>query len=797
MTMVMGAYHFSVFALPNFITAFLILSLAVWVRYFEGPTHIGTYFIGFGIAAAVWLGAFGIAYTANTASLAQQWIEITQFGVLALPPILHGLLSQLFRFSGWRQRINGVFWLVSLSLAVLLVTHTGYFQPTYHYWWGYYAHFGTVGIISSFYMITTLTWLAFEGVRVSQRLRSESITWKRVRLVLIGFSVAFLAAVDYLPAWGIPCYPFGYLMVLALIGIVGYATWRYRLISITPETASRQILSNLSDGVCVVDETGHIALANQRAEELLGVHQAEILGQSAMALSVRLGITEQVNKQLLLYPDGKAREVRLTLPDGKEQIVELTGRALLSRHDEILFVVWVVHDVTDYRRAVEENHYMAYHSHLTDLPNRALILKRVKEALLRLPSDGSESIGVLKLGLNQFSYINNTLGLGVGDQILKIVAKRLQTALGPEDTLAHIGADVFAILVESDATRSSVIELVKRLEASLSQRILLQGQMLTLRASIGVTLANGIGRDADILLREANTAMHKAKSQAMENPVFYVAAMREMLQEWMDMKQGLEQAIIHNEFIVYYQPQIDMTTSQVIGFEALVRWQHPQRGLLSPGAFLDVAEETGMLAQLDAWVLQAAIRQLASWHELLPASHRPRLSINLSPSSLRRGQYKQQLNSALKSIRMPASYLTVEITESTLMGDTETVMTELAAFRDLGVGLSVDDFGTGYASLAYLKRFPVTEVKIDSSFVNDLVRDGNNDTAIVQAIIALGRALKLNIVAEGVESEAQSKKLCELGCRHAQGYWYAPALSPDKAWELLNHEPWQKNNAHS
>lgn len=793
-----GGYHFSAYALPNFTVAFLILSLAAWVRYFEGPTYIGSFFIGIGMAAAVWLGGFGVAYTANSALIAQHWIKVTLFGVLALPPIVHGLLGQLLLLEDRKRQINVYLWLISLVFAILLITNTDYLRSPYLYWWGYYADFGFVGRLSSLYLVAIFAWVAYEGIKVYRTLQPGSIRWKRVRLVLTGFSIAFIGVIDFLPAWGVPCYPFGYAMVMVMIGSVGYATWRYRLITITPETAAQQILTNLSDGVGVVDEAGYVALVNGQAEKLLGLEKTEILGQPVVALAERLGITKQVGNDLLLNPDGTTHEVRLAKPGGTEHIVGLTGRPLLNRHGERLFEVWVLHDITDYRRSVEEIEHLAYYDHRTALPNRTLLIKRIRQAAQPLQSGGRKSVALLLVGLNQFTYINETLGRSVGDGVLKIVAKRLQAALESGDTLAHIGADEFAILISSHATRLSVLQLVNRLEASLSEEILWHGKVLTVHASVGATFSREAGQDPEMLLREADTAMHQAKRGSPQAPVFYDTAMQKMLQKRLEVKHGLEQAINRNELVVHYQPQVNIETLQIVGFEALVRWQHPKEGLLGPAAFIDIAEETGILARLDSWVMRAATDQLSTWYNQLPHDYRPRLSVNLSPSKLRRGGFLKELKTILESTQMPASLLTVEITESTLMGDTDSVMAELRALRDLGVELAVDDFGTGYSSLSYLKRFPITEVKIDKGFVKDVGRE-DSDTAIVRAVIALGHALGLKTVAEGIESEEQLKQLNDMGCQVAQGFLFGRALPPDQAWEILKmdlnlSQLWSKND---
>ncbi|HYW02984.1 MAG TPA: EAL domain-containing protein [Gammaproteobacteria bacterium] len=789
-----ASYHFTLFALPNLVAAALILGWGAWVRWFEGPTRIGNLTAALSLAAATWLGGFGLVYTATSAAAARPWIELTQFGVLALPPLLHALLARLFQLQGWRRRINPALWLVSLALAAALVTHTDYFRAPYHYWWGYYAHYGIAGTLSAVYLAAMLAWLAVEGARVLRALPPESTARRRVKLILVGFTVAFGGIVDILPAWGVPCYPFGYAMVMVLIGTVGYAAWRYRLLSITPETAAQQILASLTDGVGVVDEAGRVALINARAEELLGVRAGELLGRPAWELAQRLGIADQVEERILREPAGEAREVRLPRPGGGERVLSISGWPLRSRHGETLLEVWVLHDVTDYRRAAEEIEYLAYHDRLTGLPNRALLLDRLGQALARLNRPAAPGVCLVLLGLDRFTNVNDSFGHSAGDRVLRVIAERLAATLRPGDTLARVGADEFGVLLEGEVDPASVQALVAALQAELQQEIVLQGEVLTMHASVGVSLARAPGRDPEGLLREADTAMHQAKRGHGPAPVFFQSEMNVQVQTRLELEQGLRRAIQRDELEVYYQPLVAVADGHVAGFEAVVRWNHPRRGMLQPDEFIPVAEDTGLITRLDGWVVATAARQVARWHALLGASDGPSLSVNLSPRKLRAGGVADELAAVLREARLPPRSLTVEITESALMEDTDTAFAELSAIRELGVRLSIDDFGTGYSSLAYLKRFPVTETKIDRSFVAGLGRDPN-DTAIVRAVIALSHALGLETVAEGVENELQLEILGELGCELAQGFLFGPPLPADKARALLDRRPRRSGSA--
>ncbi|MFZ4516060.1 MAG: EAL domain-containing protein [Acidimicrobiia bacterium] len=418
--------------------------------------------------------------------------------------------------------------------------------------------------------------------------------------------------------------------------------------------------------------------------------------------------------------------------------------------------------------------YQAHHDPLTGLPNRALFLEVLTLALARIRRMRTAA-AVLFLDLDRFKVVNDSLGHDPGDQLLSAVAARLQGAIRPGDVLARFGGDEFTILCDLSGPEAEqqAVQVAERLIDVIHQPFSLAGDEVFLGASIGIALASTGDEKPEALLRDADAAMYRAKERGKGRWELFDEAMRASAMRRLELENALHRALERNEFRVFFQPLLDITTGACVGAEGLVRWQHPERGLVPPGDFITLSEETGLITAIGAWVLDAACAQAAEWL----AQRRPgapfAVSVNLSARQLAQADLVDQVAAALARHDIPASALCLEITESVLMEDAEWAIGSIRALRNLGVKLSIDDFGTGYSSLGYLKRFPVDSVKVDRSFVDGLGSDPE-DSAIVAAVISLGHALGLQIVAEGVETEQQLAELQRLGCECAQGFLFAP-----------------------
>jgi diguanylate cyclase (GGDEF)-like protein len=420
--------------------------------------------------------------------------------------------------------------------------------------------------------------------------------------------------------------------------------------------------------------------------------------------------------------------------------------------------------------------HQAFYDSLTDLANRALFNDRVRHALARARRDGGGP-AVLFLDLDDFKVINDNLGHGAGDRLLREVAARLRSCLREHDTVGRLGGDEFAILAE-DTDLATARLLAERVIATLAAPFPLVGGQVTIRASVGIALDERQALDEAQLLRNADIAMYAAKSRGKGTYEVFKGSMLRSVRDRHDITAALEGAIERRELVVHYQPIVDLHSGRVAGAEALVRWPRPDRGLVPPAEFIPVAEETGLVVEIDRFVLRQACRQMAGW---IADAGPLLLHVNLSANHLLRGDLSANVAAALRDSGLAPECLALEITESVLMHDLELGIVRLNELKRLGVHLAIDDFGTGYSSLAYLRRMPIDAVKIDKSFV-DGVAGGPEESAVARAIIALATTLHLDTVAEGVEHPEQATALAELGCHLAQGYHFSrPVPAADMA----------------
>ena len=455
--------------------------------------------------------------------------------------------------------------------------------------------------------------------------------------------------------------------------------------------------------------------------------------------------------------------------------------------------IGIINDITERKALEDELAHRAFHDPLTELPNRALLSDRLRQALARARrrrKGEAGTLAVLFLDLDNFKYVNDSLGHEAGDELLVEVAGRLRSALRPEDTLARMGGDEFVILLEGVEDEGAAGLVAERIAEALREPVVLGGpeggQEVFATASIGVvTLGRGGEKTApEDLLRDADTAMYRAKANGKARSAVFRRGMAEAPVARLRLEGELRRALERGEFRVFYQPKALMETGEIVGAEALLRWEHPERGLLAPDDFVALAEETGLVVPIGRWVLEEACRQAKAWREELPPGALSTMNVNVSARQFGDPDLVGAVRGALEGARLDPGVLVLEITEGTLMRDAPSTVATLGELKDLGVGLAVDDFGTGYSSLSYLKRFPVDYVKIDRSIVSGVERDAGNE-AIVAATVAMARALGLGVVAEGVETAEEAEKLRSLGCEMGQGfYWWRPS-PPGEAAKLL------------
>jgi len=461
-----------------------------------------------------------------------------------------------------------------------------------------------------------------------------------------------------------------------------------------------------------------------------------------------------------------------------------TIRVIHDDHGRLSHYVAVFSDISAIKHSEDELKHLAHHDPLTDLPNRLLFGDRTEQALASAQIH-KRGCALLMLDLDHFKMINDSLGHNVGDRLLKAVAARLQGLFAPGITLARLGGDEFAVLAESCPQPVQAAALAQRMLDAFKDAFRIDGHELLINASIGISLFPSDALSAEQLLRNADAALFKAKNSGRNGYALYTEELTAHAQQRVELAFELRRALAQQELRVYYQPVHDLRSSRLIGVEALVRWQHPQRGLVSPAEFIPIAERTGLIAEIDAWVMQQACLQMCQWQQAgVVLSF---VAVNVSSRLFARRELYQQVAQVLNDTGLEPAFLELEVTESAVMEDPEVALEQMHRLRELGIRLAIDDFGTGYSSLLRLKRLPVQKLKIDQGFVAGLPWD-DDDVAIVRVIIALARSMGMQVHAEGIEQVEQAKFLLEQECDLGQGYWFgrpAPAREIDWAYTPL------------
>jgi diguanylate cyclase (GGDEF)-like protein/PAS domain S-box-containing protein len=530
-------------------------------------------------------------------------------------------------------------------------------------------------------------------------------------------------------------------------------------------------------GMALAATNGQLFRVNLALAQMLGRAPDELLGVSLVSVTHPddRATTEEMLARLLTGEIGSYRlEQRLLHTYGREVWVAVSASLVRDPAGVPMHVVHQIEDITARRRDGERLAHQAIHDPLTGLPNRLLFVDRLRRALSAIDTLGRTA--VLFLDLDHFKVINDSLGHSAGDRLLVAVADRLRNAVRPSDTVARFGGDEFTVLCQGVPDERVAAEIAERISAAVAKPVVLVEGEVYVTASVGIALSGSDPETPETLLRNADAAMYSAKDLGRARVEMYDAGSRDRAVRYLRTGNELHRALERGEMRVHYQPIISLETRRVAGFEALVRWQHPERGLVFPDQFVGLAEETGLIVPLGGWVLEQACRQAAEWHaQGAPVT----ISVNLSPRQLAEPRLPETVAAVLARTGLDANYLWLEITEGTLMRDPESAVTVLHALTATGVHLSVDDFGTGYSSMAYLRRFPVEALKVDRTFVDGIGRE-TEATAICTAVVSLAHALGMRAVAEGVETAEQVATLRTLGCELAQGYLFAKPGPADR-----------------
>lgn len=554
------------------------------------------------------------------------------------------------------------------------------------------------------------------------------------------------------------------------------------------EKKFRSVIQSASDAIFLVDHNGNITLWNKAAADIFGYSEEEIINFPATSLmgakyakkAIELGLRRTL-EEIIAPMSGLTINATGRRKDGSEFPLELSGS--IWKTNEGIYYTAIIRDVTERRAAEERLFHEATHDALTGLPNRTQFRTFLQEAIDQSKLKRTE-FAVLFLDLDRFKVINDGLGHVVGDKLLVSISERLRACVRPGDIVSRFGGDEFTILLKNIPNPSVVTEVAERLQRELTIPFKIDGYEVFTSASIGIILSDENHGNPESFLRDADTAMYRAKETGKARYEIFDNAMHVRNVNLLQMENDLRRAIDRKEFVIYYQPIINLNNKQIIEFEALLRWNHPERGLVPPNEFIPVAEETGLIVPLGEWTMGEACRQVYEWQQTFPLFKDLCISVNLSIKQLMNPTLTDQVVNILTRTKLDAKYLKLEVTETMVMENADLALNILSELCALGVLVSTDDFGTGYSSLSYLHHFPFERLKIDRSFIGRMDTEAKSEE-IVRTILTLAENLHLEVVAEGIENDHQFEQLRKLGCHFGQGYLFSKPVPAQAAEKIL------------
>ncbi len=566
------------------------------------------------------------------------------------------------------------------------------------------------------------------------------------------------------------------------------------------EQLHRFLVESSPDLIFTLDNSGCFTFINSRIESLLGFSREELIGSCYDTIVLAEDLKTAQHPFTERRRGNRATtnlEIRLKCTpshyrnfENHHIVVMMSSTGIYGEHDSdsplsrcFSGTYGVARDITDRKIAEETIAFQAFHDHLTHLPNQRLFKDRLEMAITHSKRHGG-MVGVMFIDLDRFKIVNDTHGHAAGDELLKNVAHRLRHCIRAVDTLARKGGDEFTVLLPDLMRAEDAALIAEKIMHELGIPFSVAGQKFHVSASIGIAIVPRDGESIDTLLKSADIAMYRVKASGKNGYRFFTPDMNICYTKRISLENELRQAIPNSEFELFYQPQVSINGASIIGLEALIRWRHPTHGLLNPGDFIELAEETGMIGTITDWVLAEACRQLAHWRSM--GFSDLRIAVNVSPKEFERDDMVEQLSRFMSTFQLPPDSLEVEITEKILLRDTPSVINKMKTLRERGIRISIDDFGTCYSSLNYLRQFPISTIKIDQSFVRDLSEE-HRISPIIQAIIGIANGFGLHLLAEGVETHCQMQTLHALGCNEMQGYLFSRPAPAEQIEQMLCH----------
>lgn len=765
------------FAMLAGAAVFGLATAYVWRR----RANPGGYALMLILAAGVWYSAtYALELSAVSQEARQFWGDVKYVGICLLPPAWVAFTVQYTGRGAWLTRgVVGLLLVEPLTVLTLLAL-----PPTHDLVRIYpdgslerfpIVGFGPVGWINMAYTYVLL--LVSTGMFVVTLSSIARPYRTAARATMVALLVPFVFNLLYNFNIG----PFGRvdLTSFAFVATALVLVWgifRLRLLDIIPVARGR-IVETLQDGVVVLDAYARVADLNPAAQAILRCTPSQVLGRQIQELMPEYRMLEA------RYPGSLHRQTELRLNPGPQaRDYEVTLSPLSDGRGRDSGSLMVLRDISERKITEERLERLAHYDSLTGLPNRKLFSDRLGQAIVRARRN-RELVGLLFMDVDYFKDVNDTLGHDIGDLLLQQLAVRVQGCVRAEDTVARLSGDEFTVILPQMEAPADAMVAATRILESLGLPIVVGGHELYVTASIGACVWPTDGEDPRTLLRNADSAMYRAKARGRSRIEFYAADLSAHASQRLEVERDLRRALEREELRVHYQPIVRAATGEVVVVEALLRWDHPTRGLLGPSQFLWRAEETGLIEPIGAWVLEQACRDGRRWRQGSDA-YPVGVAVNVSARQLQRPSLTTEFGDVLDRTGLDAGCLSLEISESVVMEDPLAMTARLHDLRGLGIKLSLDDFGTGSTSLSQLRRFPLDVLKIDRIFVEGLGRD-REDTVIVQAMLGMTKALGLSVVAEGVETEYQLSILRDLGCDLVQGFLYSKAVSPDSIFELV------------
>lgn len=538
---------------------------------------------------------------------------------------------------------------------------------------------------------------------------------------------------------------------------------------------SENIIASMADSLFILNMEGKIRQVNEAAISQFGYSEQEFIGAELASFLKSEGDTIEKTSVVNFFATGTVSNFDSLFVTKSGELIPITasGSVHSDTVGKVVGSIFIIKDIAD-RKAIEKHlSHLANHDPLTGLPNRALLMDRLKQSFSRLPWN-KRYVALLFLDLDRFKFINDTLGHHVGDELIKSVAERLLLCVREGDTVARLGGDEFILMLTDVAYKTDAVDVAKKVLESLSRPFLLARKEYTITASIGISIHPGDGEDAQTLMKNADAAMYRVKGSGKNSYVLYSESISAGIEKQLKIETALRKALENNELEMYYQPQIDIRTNDLVGVEALIRWNSQDGGVISPADFLPVAEETGLMESIGDWVIDDCLSQLAQWNS--SGFRHFTLSINIAAKQFQREDFSESILARLENYAVDPGLVDLELTEGIIMENVDDAKEKIERLKSIGVLVSLDDFGTGYSSLAHLKRFNIDTIKIDRSFIDDIPGD-NEGVVIVNAIIELAHSLGLRLIAEGVENKKQVNFIADKKCYVVQGYYYSKPIS--------------------